>query len=153
MHLEIGTQAPAFDLRDTQGDMVSTDDLKGRNSLIVFIPFPFTGTCEAELCTLRDNLAALNDLDANVVAITTDTAFANRAWSEQHGFGFRVLSDFWPHGEVTSAYGTFDSQVGAAFRTTYVLDADGVVREVIASKSRAIPREYDTYVEALQRIG
>src|SRR3990172_5908845 len=149
----VGAPAPAFELRDTEGNTVTLDSLKGRKSLIVFIPFPFTGTCEGELCAIRDRLADLNALDANVVAISTDTVFSNAEWSKKNGFGFRVLSDFWPHGAVTEAYGAFDPKVGAANRATYVLDADGVVRAIVATESRKIAREFDAYVKALKAIG
>ncbi|HSM01224.1 MAG TPA: redoxin domain-containing protein [Acidimicrobiia bacterium] len=152
MPAEIGSPAPDFSLRNVDGEMVSLDDLKGNKSLVVFIPFPFTGTCQAELCDIRDGLAGIEDLDARVVAITTDTMFANRKWSEDNSFGFPVLSDFWPHGEVTKAYGTFDDRVGAANRSTYVLDAEGVVRAIVATETRREAREFDEYVAALQRI-
>ena len=152
MAAEIGTAAPEFELRNIDGDMVSLGDLKGRKSLVVFIPFPFTGTCEGELCTIRDRMAELNEIDANVVAITTDTVFSNRVWSEQNSFGFPVLSDFWPHGTVTDAYGTFDPAAGAAKRSTYVLDEDGIVRAIIATESRRFARDYDEYITALKAI-
>ncbi len=152
MHLDIGTPAPDFSLRNVDGEMVSLESLKGRKSLVVFIPFPFTATCEGELCAIRDRLSELNDLDANVVAITTDTPFSNKEWSAKNGFTFPVLSDFWPHGAVTDAYGTFDPAVGAANRSTYVLDGDGIVRAVIATESRKFAREVDAYVAALGAI-
>ena len=152
MSAEIGAPAPAFSLRNPDKEVMSLDDFKGRKTLVVFIPFPFTGNCEDELCTLRDHLADLNDLDANVVAITCDTPFANGAWSKQNGFGFPVLSDFWPHGETCQAYGAFNEATGSANRVTFVLDADGVIRGIIDSGSLAVTREYDAYVEALAKI-
>lgn len=152
MSAAIGAPAPAFSLPDPAKEIVSLDDFKGRKTLVVFIPFPFTGNCEAELCTLRDHLADLNELDANVVAISCDTPFANGAWSKQNGFGFPVLSDFWPHGETCQAYGAFNEATGSANRWTFVLDAEGVVREIIATESLGITREYDAYVEALNKI-
>ncbi len=152
MPATVGQPAPPFELRDTEGQPVSLESLKGRKTLIVFIPFPFTGTCEAELCAIRDGLADLNDLDANVVAITTDTVFANAEWSKKNQFGFPVLSDFWPHGAVTEAYGTFDPRVGAANRSTYVLDAEGIVREIVATESRKFAREFEDYVTALGKL-
>ena len=148
----IGSAAPDFTLFNHRREPVSLTDLAGKKSLVVFIPFPFTGTCEGELCLIRDRLAELNDLDANVVAITCDTVPSNKQWSDQNGFGFRVLSDFWPHGSVARAYDTFNDQLGVANRTTYVLDADGVVRNVIASDALGTPREYDLYTDALSAI-
>ena len=153
MALAAGTAAPDFTLLDQNRAPVSSSDLRGRKSLIVFIPFPFTGTCEGELCLLRDRLAELTNLEANVVAITCDTVPSNKKWSDQNAFGFPVLSDFWPHGVVSQAYDTFNEQLGIANRTTYVLDADGVIRDVIASDSLGTAREYDLYVEALTAIG
>jgi mycoredoxin-dependent peroxiredoxin len=153
MTAEVGQLAPPFELRNVDGEMIGLDDLKGRKSLIVFIPFPFTGGCEGELCAIRDRLEELEGLDANVVAITTDTMFANKAWSERNGFGFPVLSDFWPHGAVTAAYGAFDDAVGAANRMTFILDEEGVLRSVVATESRKFYREVDDYVAALAEIG
>jgi mycoredoxin-dependent peroxiredoxin len=152
MTAEIGRPAPPFELRNVDGEMVSLDDLKGHKSLVVFIPFPFTGNCDAETCAIRDGLGELDSVNARVVIITTDTVFTNREWSKQHGFSFPVLSDFWPHGTVTASYGTFDDRVGAAYRSTYVLDEQGIVRAVVATDSRKIVREFDAYVEALAAI-
>jgi len=152
MTAEIGKTAPDFELRNVDGELISLADLAGRKSLVVFIPFPFTGTCEGELCTIRDRMAELNEVDANVVAITTDTLFSNRVWSEQNAFEFPVLSDFWPHGAVTEEYGTFDAKVGAANRSTYVLDEKGVVQAIVATESRKFARDYDEYMAALEAI-
>ena len=152
MAAEIGSPAPDFSLYSTDGSEVSLASLKGRKTLVVFIPFPFTGNCQDELCTIRDRHAELNDLDANVVAITTNPVFSNKAWADQNGLDFPVLADFWPHGAVTDAYGTFDPKVGAANRSTYVLDEEGTVRAIVATESRKNIREFDEYVAALAAI-
>ena len=65
---------------------------------------------------------------------------------------FPVLSDFWPHGDVARAYGVFDERVGVANRTTFVLDAEGIVREIIASDSLGTAREHDAYATALEAV-
>lgn len=153
MAAEIGSPAPTFSLPDQAKNFVSSDSLKGQKGLVVFIPFPFTGTCEAELCMIRDRLADLNDLDANVVAITCDTVPVNKRWSDENGFQFPVLSDFWPHGATTQMYGAFNDKTGSANRYTFVLDADGVVRDVINTESLGTAREFELYVEALQALG
>jgi len=150
--LDIGTAAPRFELIDQERNPVTSDDLKGEKSLVVFIPFPFSGICSGELCMIRDRLAALNDLDAKVVVITVDTHFTNQKWSEDNGFQFPVLSDYWPHGATAQAYDAFNEKVGAANRVTYVLDEEGMIRQVIDSGSLGTPREFDDYVEALSAI-
>ena len=152
MSLQIGDAAPAFELPNQDREMVSVDALKGRKSLIVFIPFPFTGICEGELCMIRDNMADLGHMDANVVAITVHAVPTNKAWADANHFGFSVLSDYWPHGEVAKAYGAFNEAVGAANRFTFVLDEDATVRSIISTESLGIGREFDEYTKALEAI-
>jgi peroxiredoxin (alkyl hydroperoxide reductase subunit C) len=152
MPAEIGSPAPDFTLPDQSRNPVRLGDLRGRNSLVVFIPFPFTSICSGEVCLLRDNQAQLGDLDANVVVITCDTIPVNKHWSEENGFTFPVLSDFWPHGAVATAFGAFNEKFGAANRQTYVLDEAGVVRAIVASDSLGTPREFDEYVGALANL-
>lgn len=149
MTVTVGSPAPDFSLPDTEGATVTLEQLRGRKTLVVFIPFPFTGICDGEACTLRDHFADLDSLDANVVVITCYPRQANKKWAQENGFGFPVLSDFWPHGEATRRYGAFNEKNGAAYRSSFVLDAAGVVREIVASESLGTPREYAAYVEAL----
>jgi len=149
----VGLAAPSFSLTDQDKNTVTLDDLKGKKSLIVFIPFPFTGICDDESCAIRDRLATLNDLDANVVIITCHAVPLAKKWSDENGFTFPVLSDFWPHGVVATRYGAFNEVVGGANRLTFVLDEDGVVRSVIDSGSLGTAREFDAYASALGEIG
>jgi peroxiredoxin len=82
--------------------------------------------------------------------ITTHAIPTNRSWAEAQGYQFPILSDYWPHGEVSRAYETFDETFGYAKRTTYVLDAEGVIREVIASDQLREARPFADYLPALE---
>jgi len=148
-----GEAAPDFTLRNVDKSEVSLTDFRGRKTLVKFIPFPFTGVCDGEVCMVRDNLDALTGLDANVVVITTTPVPSNAAWVAQNGFDFPVLSDFWPHGEVATAYGVFNEKIGAAIRATFVLDGEGIVQDVVASPDLGTPREFDEYTRALAEMG
>ena len=150
--MQIGSPAPSFELSDQDKNPFSSESLKGSKSLVVFIPFPFTGLCDEEACAVRDNLARLNDLDAKVVIVTVHAVPVAKKWADENGFEFPVLSDFWPHGETAKAYGAFNDTVGAANRYTFVADADGVIREVINTEALSITREFDSYIEALAKI-
>jgi len=150
--LEIGTTAPDFGLRNQNRELVALDDLKGSKSVIVFIPFAFTRTCEGELCQIRDEYAMFNEADARVIAITCNTLHSNRVWAEQQGFQFDILSDFWPHGEVARAYGTFNEERGYAERTTYFLDADGVITGLTRSDELGVARDFQDYLTALGAV-
>ena len=150
MPLSVGDAAPDFTLPNIDREMVSLDDLKGSKSIVVFIPFPFTGVCSGEVCAIRDRMSELDGLDAGVAVITTTPLPSNKAWAEQNGIEYPVLSDFWPHGEVTRAYETFDEKVGAANRRSFVLDEDGTIRAIVETDTRAVAREFDEYVKALE---
>lgn len=152
MSLSVGDAAPDFTLFNQDREEVSLNDLKGKKSLIVFIPFPFTGICEGELCMIRDNLTALADLDAHVVVITVHALPTIKAWADEHHFGFSVLSDYWPHGATAKAYGAFNEAVGAANRYTFVLDEDAKITEIIHTESLGIGREFGEYTKALAAI-
>jgi peroxiredoxin len=152
MAAEVGRPAPDFTMVNHKREMVSLSDLKGKKTLIVFYPFAFSGVCEGELCTIRDNLHTFEAADANVVAVSCDPFHAIRVWSEQENFGFTLLSDFWPHGEVARAYGCFNEKAGCAMRATYVLDEEGIVRAIISTEELGQPREFDSYQEALASL-
>ena len=113
----------------------------------MFILFAFTGTCEGELCQIRDNFEVFGD--RRVVVITCNTLHSNGVWAEQQGFQFDILSDFWPHGEVTRAYDTFDETYGAAKRTTYFVDADGIITGVVSSDQLGVARPFEEYLSLL----
>lgn len=152
MPLAVGAQAPDFTLFSQNREKVGLEDLKGKRSMIVFMPYPHTRTCDAETCEIRDNWAIFDGLDANVVMITTHAVSTNREWSEHNGFTFPILSDYWPHGAVAKEYDTFDEDYGYAKRTTYILDSDGVIRDVIASDVLGEGRPFSAYPEALAAV-
>lgn len=152
MPLEPGTAAPDFTLPSDTRAPVSLSDTAGAIRVLVFMPFPFTTTCEGEACTIRDRWAALDALDAEVLMITCDTAASNRAWSEANSLPFPILSDFWPHGEITRRYECFDERIGVPSRVTYVIDGSGVVTHVFTSASLGAAREFDAYLDAVESL-
>lgn len=123
-----GDVAPDLTLPDVHGTPVSLAGLRGTPVAVVFYPFAFSGTCTGELCELRDNIEDFEAAGVRLLAVSCDPVFTLRAWSEQQGFGFDLLSDFWPHGEAARAYGVFDEQKGLAVRGSFLIDADGIVR-------------------------
>ena len=154
MTVEIGQQAPEFELKDPSGSVVRLSDYRGRSAVaLVFYPFTFTGVFHGELCTLRDDLAVFTDAGVQVLAVSCDSPFVQQRWTEEEGFGYPVLSDFWPHGEVSRAYGVFNEVVGCANRGTFLIDADGVVVDLFDTPDLGTARELDRYREALAKLG
>lgn len=146
-----GDPAPDFTLPDTHGTPVHLADLRGESVLVVFFPFAFSGTCTGELSELRDNIEDFEAAGVRILAVSTDPVFALKAWHEQEGFGFDLLSDFWPHGAVAEAYGVLDATHGHALRGSFLVDADGVVRWSVVNP-RGQRRDLDAYRDALAEI-
>ncbi len=125
----IGTPAPDFELKDQTGTKVSLSSFKSKKNVVVlFIPFSFTGTCTGELCAIRDDLASFENDNVQVLAISCDSMHTQKIFAAQEGYTFPVLSDFWPHGAVSKAYGIFNEDIGCAMRGTFIIDKEGIVR-------------------------
>jgi peroxiredoxin len=147
----VGDLAPDFSLKDTHGTPVTLSGLRGGPTVLVFVPFAFSGTCTGELCELRDNIADFEQAGVHVAVISCDANHALRAWAAQEGFGFDLLSDFWPHGEVARAYGVFDEAKGMAVRGSFLVDAEGVLRwSVVNPPGRA--RDISEYRAAVDSL-
>lgn len=128
MAIEVGAQAPGFELSDQHGAPVGLSDHRGEKIVLIFYPLAFTGVCASELDALRDELITDLPDDVKILTISVDSIFAHRAWADQKGYTFSLLSDFWPHGQVARAYGVFDEEKGVAERGTFIIDGEGVVR-------------------------
>jgi mycoredoxin-dependent peroxiredoxin len=152
MAIEVGTKAPDFTLKSQHGEEVSLADFRGKKNVVVlFYPFAFTGVCTGELCALRDRLPSFVNDDVQLLAVSNDSPFALRVFADQEGLEYPLLSDFWPHGEVSRAFGVFDEEKGCAVRGTFVIDKEGVVRWNVVN---AIPdaRDLNEYVSALEAL-
>jgi len=150
MAVDVGDQAPDFDLSGSTDGKVRLSSFRGEsNVVVVFYPFTFTGVCEGELCQLRDDLTSFETAHAQVIAISCDSPYAQKRWATEQGFTFPVLADFWPHGEVARAYGVFDEVLGCANRTTFVVDRGGVVTAKFFSANLGTPRQKAEYEAAL----
>jgi mycoredoxin-dependent peroxiredoxin len=127
MSLEVGDQAPDFTLKDQNNQEWTLSEFQGdRNVLVVFYPLAFSGICTGELDQLRDDLAEFAAVQ--VLAVSVDSVYTLKAWSDQQGYDFPLLSDFWPHGKVAQDYGVFNDKAGLANRGTFLVDTDGVIR-------------------------
>ena len=151
MAIEVGTPAPDFTLRNQFGEDASLADFRGKKVVVMFYPFAFTGICTGELCEIRDRRADFDNDDAVTLSISCDSPATLKAFADAEGLSHQLLSDFWPHGEVSRAYGAFWEETGFATRATYVLDRDGVVRwSVVNGPGEA--RNADDYAAALADI-
>jgi peroxiredoxin len=150
--LELGTIAPDFALRDQFGQEVRLSSYRGRKAVaLVFFPFAYSGVCTNEMGGIRDRLDSFLTFDTEVLAISCDPIYSLRAFADADGLNFPMLSDFWPHGEVTRAYGVFDEARGCPLRSSYVLDRDGRVRWAVHNADPR-GRDLDEHVRRLQAL-
>lgn len=152
MAVEVGDEAPDFELRDQHNSPVRLSDLRGRkNVVLVFYPFAFTSVCTGELCAIRDELPTFENDDVQVLSVSVDSPMAHRVFADNEGLTYPMLSDFWPHGGVAQQYGVFDEERGAALRGTFIIDRDGVIRWKVVN---AIPdaRDLAEYQKVLESL-
>ena len=129
MTLSAGELVPDFELRDQHGQTVRLSSLRGATAaMIVFYPWAFSGVCGGELQQLQAEQADVFGDDVHLLTISTDPMYSLRAYADREGFTFTMLSDFWPHGAVASAYGVFHDGIGIALRGSFLVDSFGVLR-------------------------
>lgn len=134
MSVEVGEQAPDFELKDQHGSPVRLSSFQGqKNVVLVFYPLAFSGVCSGELCALRDDFPEVSREDVELLTVSVDSTFVLRTWADRDNFDFSLLSDFWPHGDVAKLYGVFDEDRGVATRGTFIIDKAGVIRWTVVN--------------------
>jgi mycoredoxin-dependent peroxiredoxin len=125
----VGDEAPDFTLRDQNREQFTLSALRGTKAvLIVFYPFAFTNVCTGELNRLQADLDTFQNDDVQVVTVSCDSVYSLKVFSLREEFGFPLLADYWPHGEVARTYGVFNDEGGFANRGTFLVDREGIVR-------------------------
>ncbi len=152
MSLAIGARAPDFTLTDQHGqDVTLSEHARGKAALVVFYPFAFSGVCTGELTGLRDRLGDFETAGSTLLAISCDPLYAQRALADRDGIFFPLLSDFWPHGQVASAYGVLDERTGGPRRSSFVIDREGIVRWHV-HHPQGRPRDLDEHARHLAAV-
>ena len=152
MSVEVGQEAPDFEVRDQNGTPVRLSSFRGeKNVVLVFYPLAFTPTCTGELCAIRDESSVFENDDTVVFGVSCDSPATLKVFAEREGYEFSLLSDFWPHGEVSRAYGVFVEERGFSTRGSFVIDKDGIVRWAVVN-GPGEARSADDYAAALAAL-
>jgi peroxiredoxin len=140
----LNNPAPDFTLYNTAKEAVTLSSLKGKNVLLLFIPFAFTGTCTKELCSVRDDISYYDNMNAVVFGISVDSPFALGKFREEQKLNMELLSDF--NKTVSAAYNSLYEVFGGmklegvSKRSAFVIDSNGIVRyEEILDNAGDIP--------------
>ena len=136
MSVDVGSKAPDFTLMDQDRTPVTLSTALARGPVVLaFFPAAFSSTCQKEMCTFRDSIGELGRLGqagqvGQVFGISTDTFFTLKAWADQQGLKFPLLSDY--NKEVIHMYGVANPDMiglkDIARRAVFVIDPDGIVR-------------------------
>jgi peroxiredoxin len=156
MAVRVGDKAPDFTLTDGDRKPRSLNEFLGKKTVLAFFPGAFTGVCTKEMCALRDSMSRFNELNAQVVGISVDAPFSNKAFASQNNLQFPILSDYTRL--AVKAYGIgledFAGLTGytAAKRSVFVLGGDGVVRYAWITDNPGVEPNYDEIAKALSSI-
>jgi mycoredoxin-dependent peroxiredoxin len=124
-----GDHAPDLSLPDQHGDLVTLSEaVRDRAALLVFFPFAFSSICTGELLEVQLDIDRFSNERVQVHGVSCDPRHSLKAWAAREGYRFPLLSDFWPHGAVSRAYGVLDEQEGRPVRGTFLVGTDMRVR-------------------------
>jgi thioredoxin-dependent peroxiredoxin len=143
MLLQVGSAAPDFTLKSSEGDTVALHDFIGKNSVVlIFYPGDETPGCTKQLCAIRDDYAQFKEKNAKVYGVNPGTIESHKKFAEHHRFQFPLLID--EHREVAKAYGCAGWPI--VKRTVYVIDKEG---KIVYAK-RGMPDNAEI-LEAIQK--
>jgi peroxiredoxin len=153
--IEIGQEAPDFELPDTDMNTHKLSDYRGKRLILAFFPAAESPICTLEMCKFRDSLAVLKESGAEIIGISVDGPFANKIFSKNRQLNFPLLSDY--KKETIHNYGIVMKDLGklkdynAAKRSIFIVDSDGTTRYKWVSDNPLVEPNYDEIKLQLQK--
>jgi len=136
--IKVGNKAPDFTLKDQHNKELRLSEFKGKKVLLSFHPLAWTKVCARQMQSLEKNREVFDRLNTVALGLSVDTVPSKHAWAKELGIKeTRLLSDFWPHGEVAKLYGIFRAENGISERANIIVDEE---QKVIFVKVYDIPQ-------------
>ncbi len=156
MAISVGSKAPDFTLKSKKAsglvDIKLSDNFGKKNTVLLFFPAAFTGVCTTELCQMSSNLDGYSGLNADVIAVSVDTPFAQEAWAQKEKITLTLASDL--NKEVIKKYDVvFPMLAGVgdtAARAAFVIDKSGVVQY---SEQTPTPKDLPNFDKVKEALG
>src|ERR1700678_200411 len=152
MAISVGAAAPDFTLKDQSQKEVKLSEFQGKkNVVIVFYPLDWSPVCTNEHICLVNDMKRFEELDAQVLGVSVDSAWSHKAFAEKMGIKYPLLADFQPRGAVAEKYGLYLADKGITARATVIVDKTG---KVVWFKQQEIPQARDnkTILEQLKKL-
>jgi peroxiredoxin len=155
MTLNVGDVAPDFELVDTELKMRKLSEFKGKKVILSFFVAASSPVCETEMCTFRDSWNEISKLGAQVVAISNDGPFANKAFAEKNNLKFPILGDY--KSKTIRDYGVLMPDLlhvkdyDAAKRSVFIINEDGKIGYKWVSDNPLIEPNYEEIKEYIKK--
>jgi peroxiredoxin len=152
--IEIGDDAPDFTLVNQDREKITLSDYRGETVVLAFYPGAFTSGCTREMCTIRDEIAELENIETRVFGISVNDPFSNKAFHEENVLNFPLLSDYTR--TVVRKYDIYHENFAGlagytvAKRSVFILDSEGVVRYKWVTENPGVMPPYE---EIKQQLG
>ncbi len=147
----IGIKAPDFTLKDQDGKTVKLSTLKGKKVLLSFKPLAWTSVCHDQMRLLEENHMRFDELNTIAFGIGVDSVPSNKAWAQSMDIiNTRLLSDFWPHGEIARLYGVFREKDGFSERANIIVDENQKVIFVKIYPASQLP-DFEEILKCLKK--
>lgn len=126
--LELNRMSPDFSLKDQNGETFKLSDYRGKKVLLSFHPLAWTSICAKQMLSLEENYEKFLELNTIPIGISVDPIPSKKAWAENLGLkNLKILSDFWPHGEVAKLFNIFREEDGFSERANIIIDENGKI--------------------------
>jgi peroxiredoxin len=123
--------APDFVLKDHKGQEFRLSDFKGKKVLLSFHPLAWTSVCAQQMQSLDRHWNDFRELNTIAVGVNVDPVPSKKAWADFIGIqSTRLLSDFWPHGDIAKLYEVFREEDGFSERANIIINEDGKIEFV-----------------------
>lgn len=138
--IQVGQQAPDFQAKDQNGNVITLSELKGKKVLLSFHPLAWTGVCMNQMQALElawDRFQALNTLP---IGVSIDSVPCKKAWAESMMVTkLPMIADFWPHGQIAINLGIFRDADGFSERANILINEEGVVEWIKVYPIKELP--------------
>ena len=150
MATDIGEKTPDFTLlSDSWENKVSLEETRQEGPVVMFFyPGDWSSVCTDEMGQLQQQIGRFEEKGARVLGLSVDSSWSHKAWAEERGLGFPLLSNFGR--EVVEEYGV-KHEAGFPERSYFVIDREGVVRAKKVEDSPGEQPEVDDVLEDLEK--